>query len=38
MMLKAVGLTANGRLHRVLWPLASRLMRMRAASLARAGA
>jgi hypothetical protein len=38
MVLKAVGLKANGRLHRVLWSLASRLMQMRAASLARAGA
>jgi rubrerythrin len=38
MVLKAVGLKANGRLHRALWPLASRLMRARAAVLARAGA
>lgn len=38
MVLKAVGLKANGRLHRVLWALASRLMQARAASLARAGA
>lgn len=38
MVLKAVGLKANGRLHRVLWPAASRLMSARAASLARAGA
>jgi rubrerythrin len=38
MVLKAVGLKANGRLHRVLWSLASRLMQARAASLARAGA
>jgi rubrerythrin len=38
MVLKAVGLKANGRLHRVLCSLASCLMRARAASLARAGA
>jgi rubrerythrin len=38
MVLKAVGLKANGRLHRVLWSLVSRLMHARAASLARAGA
>lgn len=38
MVLKAVGLKANGRLHRVLWSLASRFMQYRAASLARAGA
>ena len=38
MVLKAVGLKANGRLHRLLWSLASRLMQKRAAALARAGA
>ena len=38
MVLKAVGLKANGRLHRVLWAVASKLMQARAASLARAGA
>jgi rubrerythrin len=38
MVLKAVGLKANGWLHRVLCALASRLMQARAASLARAGA
>jgi rubrerythrin len=38
MVLKAVGLKANGRLHRVLSTLAGRFMRARAASLARAGA
>jgi rubrerythrin len=38
MALKAVGLKGNGRMHRVLWPLASRLMRARAAALARADA
>jgi len=38
MALKAIGLKGNGRVHRVLWPLASRLMRARAASLARTGA
>lgn len=38
MALKAVGLKGNGRVHRVLWPLASRLMKARAASLARANA
>jgi rubrerythrin len=38
MALKAVGLKANGRLHLMLWSVVSRLMQMRAASLARAGA
>jgi rubrerythrin len=38
MALKAVGLKANGRLHRAAWPLAHRFMRWRAASLARRAA
>jgi hypothetical protein len=37
-VLKAVGLKANGGLHRVLSRLVERLMRARVASLARAGA
>jgi rubrerythrin len=35
MALKAVGLRGNGRLHRVAWPLAHRLMRWRAERLTR---
>ncbi|HEX6980781.1 MAG TPA: ferritin-like domain-containing protein [Alphaproteobacteria bacterium] len=38
MALKAVGLKGNGRIHRLLWPVANRLMQSRAAALDRAGA
>jgi hypothetical protein len=38
MALKAVGLPANGRLHRLAWPIAHRFLRWRSDRLARAGA